>query len=111
MAKKEPEKGQQQTTSYNPNILVGMTGMKSSTNEYGEKYFYPSAQDTNVQDMKLFQTTVYENGEVKTGIDFIVSLEHTKLISYIIGLSTFSKNSVICSIETFILVDVISIIS
>ena len=86
MAKKEPEKGQQQTTSYNPNILVGMTGMKSSTNEYGEKYFYPSAQDTNVQDMKLFQTTVYENGEVKTGIDFIVSLEHTKLISYIIGL-------------------------
>ena len=85
MAKKEPEKGLHQTT-YNPNFIVGMTGMKSSTNEYGEKYFYPSAQDTNVQDMKLFQTTVYENGEAKTGIDFDVKLEHTKLISYIIGL-------------------------
>lgn len=85
MAKKTSPKGQQKIT-YNPNFIVGMTGMKSSTNEYGEKYFYPSAQDTNFQDMKLFQTTVYENGEPKTGIDFDVKLEHTKLISYIIGL-------------------------
>ena len=85
MAKKEPEKGQQQTT-YNPNFITRMLGMKSLINESGDKYFYSSVHDTDFQDMKLFQTTVYENGEVKTGIDFIVSLEHTKLISYIIGL-------------------------
>jgi len=85
MSKKTPPKGQQ-TTSYNPNILARMLGMKSLINESGDKYFYSSAHDKDFQDMKLFQTTVYENGEVKTGIDFIVSLEHTKLISYIIGL-------------------------
>lgn len=85
MAKKTPPKGQQ-TTSYNPNIIVELTRMKSLTNESGEKYFYSSTHDKDFQDMKLFQTTVYENGEVKTGIEFIVNHEHTKLISYIIGL-------------------------
>lgn len=82
MAKKTPEKGQQ-TISYNPNIIVGLKKMKPFTNEYGEKYFHSSAPDMN---MRLDQTTVYENGEAKTGIDFDVKLEHTKLISYIIGL-------------------------
>ena len=85
MSKKTPPKGQQ-TTSYNPNIIVELTRMKSLTNESGEKYFYSSTHDKDFQDMKLFQTTVYENGEVKTGIEFIVNHEHTKLISYIIGL-------------------------
>lgn len=82
MAKKMPEKGQQ-TISYNPDIIVGLKKMKPFTNEYGEKYFHSSAPDMN---MRLDQTTVYENGEAKTGIDFDVKLEHTKLISYIIGL-------------------------
>lgn len=85
MAKKTPPKGQQQTT-FNPNFITEMLGMKSLTNESGDKYFYSSAHDKDFQDMKLFQTTVYENGEPKTGIDFDVKLEHTKLISYIIGL-------------------------
>lgn len=85
MANKEPEKGQQQTT-YNPNFITRMLRMKTLTNESGDKYFYSSVHDTDFQDMKLFQTTVYENGEPKTGIDFDVKLEHTKLISYIIGL-------------------------
>lgn len=85
MAKKTPPKGQQQTT-YNPNFITRILGMKSLTNESGDKYFYSSVHDKDFQDMKLFQTTVYENGEPKTGIEFIVSLEHTKLISYIIGL-------------------------
>ena len=85
MAKKEPEKGQQQTT-YNPNFITRMLRMKSLTNESGDEYFYSSVQDKDFQDMKLFQTTVYENGEPKTGIEFKVTREHTKLISYIIGL-------------------------
>ena len=85
MAKKTPPKGQQKVTC-NPNFIVRMTGMKSLINESGDKYFYSSVHDTDFQDMKLFQTTVYENGEAKTGIDFDVKLEHTKLISYIIGL-------------------------
>ena len=85
MSKKTPPKGQQQTTC-NPNFITRMLGMKSLINESGDKYFYSSVHDTDFQDMKLFQTTVYENGEAKTGIDFDVKLEHTKLISYIIGL-------------------------
>lgn len=85
MGKKEPEKGQQQITC-KPNFITGMLGMESLINESGDKYFYSSAHDKDFQDMKLFQTTVYENGEAKTGIDFDVKLEHTKLISYIIGL-------------------------
>lgn len=85
MAKKTPPTGQQKITC-KPNFITGMLGMKSLTNESGDKYFYSSAHDKDFQDMKLFQTTVYENGEAKTGIDFDVKLEHTKLISYIIGL-------------------------
>ena len=85
MSKKTPPKGQQ-TTSYNPNFITRMLRMKTLTNESGDKYFYSSVHDTDFQDMKLFQTTVYENGEPKTGIEFEVTREHTKLISYIIGL-------------------------
>ena len=86
MAKKTPPKGQQRQATYNPPFMTRLLGMKSLINESGDKYFYSSAHDKDFQDMKLFQTTVYENGEPKTGIEFIVSLEHTKLISYIIGL-------------------------